>query len=95
MGWSICTEEDEVVSSADTEEGRLTKRCIAPMISNFVRERWSGDDETMLTNSTLQQAWLLEQEWGEVLEGVEMLAKEANGIKQIAGRAEVCQCRND
>ena len=55
------------------------------MISKFVRDRWSGDDETMLTNSALQQACLLEQEWGEVLEGVEMLAKEANGIKQIAG----------
>ena len=39
----------------------------------------------MLTNSALQQAWLLEQEWGEVLEGIEMLAKEANGIQQIAG----------
>jgi hypothetical protein len=39
MGWSICKEEDEVVSSADTEEGRVTKRCIAPMISKFVRDR--------------------------------------------------------
>ena len=63
----------------------MTKRCIAPMISKFIRDRWSGDDETVSTNSALKQAWLLEQEWGEVWDGVEMIAKDANGIKQIAG----------
>ena len=38
MGWSICAEEDEVVSSTDIEEGRLTKRCVPPMISKFIRD---------------------------------------------------------
>ena len=40
MGWSIHAEEDEVVSRTDIEENRLTKRCIAPMISSFIRDRW-------------------------------------------------------
>ena len=39
MGWPICAEEDEVVNNADIEGYGPTKRCIAPMISKFVRDR--------------------------------------------------------
>ena len=41
MGWPSCVEEDEVVSNAGIEGHGLTKRCIAPMISKFVRDRGS------------------------------------------------------
>ena len=39
MGWPIHAEEDEVVSSIDIEENRLTEQCIAPMISRFIRDK--------------------------------------------------------
>ena len=71
MGWPICAEEDEVVSSTDIEENRLAKRCIAPMISKFIRDRWIDGGETMSQNSALRQTWLFEQEWGEARDGVE------------------------
>ena len=73
MIWPICAEEDEVVSCADIEENGLTKRCIAPMISVFVRDKGIDDDETMSQNSALRQAWLLE----EARDDVEVIAREA------------------
>ena len=85
MGWPICVEEDEVVSNAGIEENGLTKRCIAPMISKFVRDRGIDGDETMSQNSALRQAWRLEQKWGEERDGVEGIARKAKRIKQIAG----------
>ena len=45
MGWPIHAEEDEVVSGKDIEENGSTKRCIAPMISSFIRDRWNEDNE--------------------------------------------------
>ena len=65
MGWPICAEENEVVSSADIEGHGSTKRCIAPIISKFVRDKGIDGDGTMAQNSALRQAWRLEQEWGE------------------------------
>ena len=50
MGWPICVEEDEVVSNAGIEENGLTKRCIAPMISKFVRDRRIDGDERVGRN---------------------------------------------
>ena len=85
MGWPICVEEDEVVSNADIEGHGSTKRCIAPMISKFVRDRGIDGDETMSQNSALRQAWRLEQEWGEERESVEVITREAKRIKQISG----------
>jgi hypothetical protein len=78
-------EEDEVVSNSCIEGHELTKRCIAPMISKFVRDRGIDSDETMSQNSALRQAWRLEQEWGEERDGVEVITREAKRIKQIAG----------
>ena len=85
MGWPICAEEDEVVNNADIEGYGPTKRCIAPMISKFVRDKGIDGDETMVWNSALKQAWCLEQEWGEEREDVETITREAKRIKQIAG----------
>jgi len=85
MGWPICAEEDEVVNNADIEGYGPTKRCIAPMISKFVRDKGIDGDETMVWNSALRQAWCLEQEWGEEREDVETITREAKRIKQIAG----------
>jgi hypothetical protein len=84
MGWPICVEEDEVVSNADIEGHGSTKRCIAPMISKFVRDKGIDGDGTMAQNSALRQAWRLVQEWGEEQEGVEVITREAKRIKQIA-----------
>ena len=53
MGWPIHTEEDEVVSVKDIQENRLTKRCIAPMISSFIRDRWNDGNEAMSQTSAL------------------------------------------
>ena len=85
MGWPICAEEDEVVNNADIEGYGPTKRCIAPMISKFVRDKGIDGDETMVWNSALRQAWCLEREWGEEREDVETITREAKRIKQIAG----------
>ena len=85
MGWPICAEEDEVVNNADIEGYGSTKRCIAPMISKFVRDKGIDGDETMAWNSALRQTWRLEQEWGEEREDVETITREAKRIKQIAG----------
>ena len=41
MGGPIHAEEDEIVSGKDIEKNRSTKRCIAPMISSFTRDRWN------------------------------------------------------
>jgi hypothetical protein len=84
MGRPIHAEEEEVVSGKDVEENRLTKRCIAPMISCFIRHRWNDGNETTSKTSALRQAWLLEQEWSEAREDVELVTREAKRIKQIA-----------
>ena len=47
IGWSIHAKEDEVVSSTDIEENRLTKRYIAPMISRFIGDRWIDGGEAV------------------------------------------------
>ena len=70
------------MSGKDIQENRLTKRCIAPMISSFIRDRWNDGNEAMSQTSALRQVWLLEQEWGEAQEDVELDAREANRIKQ-------------
>ena len=84
-GLVIHAEEDEVVSSTDIEENRLTKRCIAPMISRFIRDEWTNGDEAVSQASALRQTWLFEQEWGETRDGAEVIARDAKRIKQIAG----------
>ena len=85
MGWPICAEENEVVSNVDIEGHGSTKRCIAPMISKFVRDKGIDGDGTMAQNSALRQAWRLEQEWGGEREGAEVIMRETKRIKQIAG----------
>ena len=59
MSWPIHAEEDEVVSSTDIEENRLTKRCIAPMISRFIWDRWIDGGE-VVSQASLRQTWLFE-----------------------------------
>ena len=81
MGSPIHAAEGEIVSGKDIEENRLTERCVAPIISSFIRGRWSGDRESASQNSALRQLWLLDQEWGEAREDVEPHTREAKRIK--------------
>ena len=93
MGWPICVEEDEVVSNTGIEENGLTKRCIAPLISKFVRDRGIDGDETMSQNSALRQAWRLEQEWGEERDGV-VPGDHEGSEKDQTNRWQLKRCTN-
>lgn len=86
MGWTIGEEAGKSIGDRDGGEDGPTRRCIAPMISAFIRSQWSSDTVAEATGRgrALARTWLLDQEWGEPDDEVGSESRDAKRIKQIA-----------
>ena len=62
MGWPIGEEAGKSTGDRDGGGDGPTRRCIAPIISAFIRSRWSSD--TVAEATARGRAWLMDQEWG-------------------------------
>jgi hypothetical protein len=74
MGWPIGEEAGKSTGDRDGGGDGPTRRCIAPMISAFIRRQWSSDTvaEATARGRALARTWLMDQEWGDPEDGISM-----------------------
>ena len=86
MSWTIGEEAGKSTGDRDGGRDGPTSRCIAPMISAFIRSRWGSDTvaEATARGRALARTWLMDQEWGDPDDEVGSERRDAKRIKQIA-----------
>ena len=93
MGWALTADEEEIHIARDAEEGKVTKRQLAPAISAYIRtmHNQKPTNTTLERKKLLTAAWELDQVWGEWSESPEAMgATEAHTPYLPISSAAIC-----